>query len=153
MPDIASPLDSLVRDVELLCLDAGNTMVFLDHARLAQGCGRAGFLTTGEALRVAEGEAKLALDRGALETFDWSESGLASARSWGNFVGTALRRAGLPAKAIPTLLGSLWYEHRARNLWYLVPEGMRAALLALRATGARIAVVSNSEGKLEALLE
>jgi putative hydrolase of the HAD superfamily len=37
------------------------------------------------------------------------------------------------------------------NLWSLVPEGLGAALDAARARGVKVAIVSNSEGMLDAL--
>jgi FMN phosphatase YigB (HAD superfamily) len=150
--DIDRSLASLVRDVDLLCLDAGNTVVFLDHARLARACVEAGFDTTAEALVAAEGQAKLALDRGALLECAWSEAAVASAQGWGRVVGTIVRRAGLPLDRVPAMLDALWLQHRALNLWCLVPEGLPAALDRVRALGVRVAVVSNSEGMLEQLL-
>ena len=35
MTEAAAVPNELVRDVDLLCLDAGNTVIFLDHERLA----------------------------------------------------------------------------------------------------------------------
>ena len=55
---------ALVRDVDLLCLDAGNTVVFLDHERLARACVSEGFTTTPDALLKAEGDMKRALEQG-----------------------------------------------------------------------------------------
>ncbi len=145
---------ALVRDVDLLCLDAGNTVVFLDHVRLARVFGAAGFETTSGALDAAEGETKIALDAAAhAAPFDWSESHVASARSWGQYVGTMALRAGLESARVPALLEAVWPEHRAKNLWYVVPEGLTEALDVVRASGVAVAVVSNSEGQLERLLD
>jgi HAD superfamily hydrolase (TIGR01509 family) len=44
-------------------------------------------------------------------------------------------------------------EHLARNVWCRVGVGVDAALTRLRAAGFRLAVVSNSEGTVEAMLE
>jgi HAD superfamily hydrolase (TIGR01509 family) len=144
--------ESLVDDVDLLCLDAGNTVIFLDYARVARALEGAGFSTTAEALNVAEGATKVALDRGELEHFDWSESRLPSPRSWGRYVGTMVRRAGVEARRVPGVLDVLWAQHRRRNFWHLVPDGLPAALAAVRASGVRVAIVSNSEGRLAGLL-
>lgn len=151
MPDIDSTL-ALFRDVDLLCLDAGNTVVFFDHARVAAACTMAGFPTSADALVVAEGQAKIALDQGALLDRGWSESHAPSARSWGRFIGTMIHRAGLDAGRVPAMLDVLWPQHRAMNFWSLVPDGLAAALDAARARGVRVAVVSNSEGTLARLL-
>src|SRR5262249_24584105 len=57
MPMLRSvALATFVRDADLLCLDAGNTVVLLDHARLARIVEGHGFATTAEALVRAEGE-------------------------------------------------------------------------------------------------
>ena len=146
------PPTSLVRDVDLLCLDAGNTIVFLDHALVARACAEAGFATTAAALNEAEGRAKIALDRGELDSFAWSESHVPAPRSWGRYVGTMVRKAGLDPRSVPALLEVLWLRHRVSNFWHLVPDGLLPALAAARARGVRVAVVSNSEGKLEGLL-
>ena len=142
---------ALVEGVELLCLDAGNTVIFLDHARLARACARHGFDAGLEALVVAEGGAKVALESGEALDVGWS-SGVAGARSWGLVVGTMLNRAGLPSAGVARVLDALWAEHRARNFWCRVPPGLGAALARARAAGVRVAVVSNSEGTLESVL-
>lgn len=145
-------LATLVRDVELLCLDAGNTVVFLDHARLARLAGEHGFATTAEALVRAEGEAKVALEEKREHHVTWSCAHVKAARGWAATVGTMLHAAGLPLDRVPAMLDALWPEHAARNLWSLVPEGLVEALTAARAAGVRVAIVSNSEGQLEPLL-
>jgi len=144
---------SLVRDVDLLCLDAGNTIVFLDHDRLARACGREGFVTTTDALVRAEGEMKHAMERGEGVDVVWAQSHVGSAGSWGRVIGTMLLAAGLPREHLPRLLDTLWSEHRALNFWSLLVEGLVPALGRLRALGVPVAIVSNSEGKIEELLD
>ena len=144
-------LAMLVGDVDLLCLDAGNTVVFFDHARLASLAARAGFATTAGALVVAEGEAKLALERGETTDVAWSGAAAPAARGWAATVGSILTFAGAPRESLPRLLDALWPEHVRRNLWSLVPAGLVEALGRARARGAKVAVVSNSEGMLEGL--
>jgi putative hydrolase of the HAD superfamily len=152
-PDMDPTLDPLLADVDLLCLDAGNTVVFFDHARLAHACRLAGHSTTVAALVAAEGKTKVALDQGRLHECSWSHSHVASARGWGKVMATMVLRAGLAAEQIPSLLDTLWPAHLARNLWSLVPDGLTAALDRVRAGGVRVAIVSNSEGKLTEQLE
>jgi len=145
-------LATLVSDVELLCLDAGNTVVFLDHTRLARIAGEHGFATTADALVRAEGEAKVALEEKREHHVAWSRAHVQAARGWAAWFATLLHAAGLPLDRVPAMLDAMWPEHASRNLWSLVPEGLVDALAAVRATGVRVAVVSNSEGKLEPLL-
>jgi putative hydrolase of the HAD superfamily len=144
---------ALVQDVDLLCLDAGNTVVFLDHARVARACTSRGFPVSAATLNRAEGETKLALECAEALTVTWSESHRPAARGWGQTLGTMLARAGLPVDRVQGMLDALWPDHCALNYWSLVPEGLGAALERARATGIRVAVISNSEGTLEALFE
>jgi HAD superfamily hydrolase (TIGR01509 family) len=144
---------TLVDGVDLLSLDAGNTVVFLDHARLAHACTRQGFFTTADALIDAEGHAKRAHERGELIDFSWEKGTVPAARGWASTVGTMLAAAGLAREDVPRALDALWLEHCARNFWSVVPEGLVDALTRLRAAGVRVAVVSNSEGMLEQLFD
>jgi HAD superfamily hydrolase (TIGR01509 family) len=155
-PDAASgagPLAQLVRGVDLLCLDAGNTIIFFDHARLSRLAAREGFVATAEAFERAEGEAKHAQERGGAVRVAWSHAGQPGADSWAEMIATMLVCAGMPGDRVPGALDALWTEHRAHNLWSRVPPGLVDSLVALRASGARVAVVSNSEGKLEGFFE
>jgi FMN phosphatase YigB (HAD superfamily) len=151
-----SDLASLVRGVELLCLDAGNTIVFLDHARVAAICADAGrdasFATTAEAVR-AEGEAKYAHEQGTLRDFAWGHAGFAPARGWAQIVGATLVFAGLAPERAAAMLDVLWAHHCKRNLWSLGPEGLVAGLAEARSAGVPVAVVSNSEGTLASLFD
>lgn len=145
--------ETLVRDVDLLCLDAGNTVVFLDHGRVARACSREGFDTTAADSVRAEGEMKLALERGDGLDVNWSHSEVPSARGWATVVGTMLHAAGLEKDRLGSVVDALWSEHRALNFWSIVAEGLVPALHRVRARGVPIAVVSNSEGKLEELFD
>src|SRR5579859_4199429 len=149
----AAALASLVRDVDLLCLDAGNTVVFLDHPRLARLCKALGFPTDAARLIRADGEMKAALERGEQTFVSWSHADRPAARGWGTTMATILARAGAPASRLPDLLEGLWPDHCERNIWSLVPPGLIPALEDLRAAGVRVAIVSNSEGMLERLFD
>jgi HAD superfamily hydrolase (TIGR01509 family) len=144
---------ALIREVDLLCLDAGNTVVFLEHARLAASCARHGFATSAETLVLAEGHAKVAIECGEVVDVAWSQAHVPGGRGWGHVVGTMLQRAGLPLLRVPGLLDALWPAHRARNFWSVVPAGLPESLARARARGVRVAVISNSEGFLEEILE
>ena len=61
---------SLVRDVDLLCLDAGNTVIFLDHARLAELVTGAGHRVVADVLIRTEGEAYFHDERGTHGTYE-----------------------------------------------------------------------------------
>jgi putative hydrolase of the HAD superfamily len=142
----------LVRDVELLCLDAGNTVVFLDHARLARLASALGFHAEERTLVRAEGEAKRALADRTFVDVAWAARAEPGALGWGRVIATLLARAGADERALPRMLEALWGEHRRFNLWSRVPDGLRAALGRARGAGVKVAVVSNSEGRLLELL-
>lgn len=142
----------LTADIDLLCLDAGNTVVFLDHARLARLLAEhAGVDVRPSSLVRAEGDAKRLAETGGLVDVAWARRDRPGARAWGKMVATILVQAGLPAARAVALLEHAWREHERRNLWCEVPEGLGEALDAARATGAKVAIVSNSEGMLERL--
>lgn len=143
----------LVRDVDLLCLDAGNTIVFLDHARLARLCVAHGAPVETAALVRAEGGAKRAMEDGtSVVPGAWSNAQAPGARGWATYLATMVVRAGIDATRVPALLEAAWEAHVTHNLWSLVPEGLADALGRVRRAGVKVAVVSNSEGRLEALL-
>jgi putative hydrolase of the HAD superfamily len=143
-------LESLVRDVGLLSLDAGNTVIFLDHDRLARLLGRAGYDVTPEALAIAEGEAKRRLEDDSILKPEWAQRS-AAAVGWGNVTATMCCHVGVPFARVGPLLDSLWDEHVRFNLYSRVPDGLGAALDAIRAAGVKVVVVSNSEGMLDGL--
>jgi HAD superfamily hydrolase (TIGR01509 family) len=137
---------ALVRDVDLLCLDAGNTVIFLDHARLADLVAEVGHAVTAEVLVRTEGEAKRLAESGGLVDVAWT-----CAIAWGKMVGTIATCAGLDPSRVPALLDAAWVVHEAKNLWCKVPEGLGDALDAVRARGVKVAIISNSEGMLDRL--
>jgi putative hydrolase of the HAD superfamily len=141
----------LEEDVDLLCLDAGNTVIFLDHARLAEIVRRFGAGASVDELVRAEGEQKRRAESGGLVDVAWSSRELPGAAQWGRTVATIATCAGLAHERVPALLDDAWRVHTARNLWCRVPEGLGDALDAVRATGTKTAIVSNSEGMLDGL--
>lgn len=145
---------SLYEGVELLSLDAGNTVIFLDHARLEAIARAAGYDVRAEELVVHEGEAKRALSgSGAIVLVAWSHAGLPGAAGWGAMLATVFARAGVPVAELPALLDRLWASHVEHNLYSKVPDGFAEAMALVRARGVKVAVVSNSEGMLEALFD
>jgi putative hydrolase of the HAD superfamily len=149
----AGVASALVRDVDLLCLDAGNTVIFLDHARLAALVRQLGLDVEAADLVRTEGEAKVLAETGGLLDVPWHDRDRPGAVGWGRMVGTIAHRAGLPAAKVPALLEAAWPLHAARNLWSDVPAGLGDALSHLRARGVKVAIISNSEGMLDRLFE
>jgi HAD superfamily hydrolase (TIGR01509 family) len=134
-------------DVDLLSLDAGNTVIFLDHARLARLTG-----TSEKTLIDSEGHAKRALS--GLEPVvdvNGSFAEAPGARGWGRMLATLLAHAGISRDALPAMLDRLWASHVEHNLYSVVPAGFHGAMDRVRRAGIKVAIVSNSEGMLESL--
>jgi FMN phosphatase YigB (HAD superfamily) len=146
-------LESLVAGVELLSLDAGNTVIFLDHARLGGLLAKAGFLVSTDDLVRIEGQAKRALEDGGGVRAPWALDALPGAASWGRMIGTMMEIAGVPEARVPAMLEPIWNDHVRKNLWWLVPEGLGPALDGVRAAGVPVVIVSNSEGMLDRLFD
>jgi putative hydrolase of the HAD superfamily len=146
-------LDSLVAGVRLLSLDAGNTIIFLDHARIADLLQAEGFDVSAESLVRCEGEAKRLLEDGHGERPRWEYENAVGGVGWGRTIGTMIVQAGVAPEHVPALLAKLWRSHMELNLWWLVPDGLGPALDAIRAIGVKVVVVSNSEGMLDVLFD
>jgi HAD superfamily hydrolase (TIGR01509 family) len=149
-------LRALVENVELLCLDAGNTIIFLDHPRIARFLVERGVDTTADALVRAEGVAKRGLEGngdGELVRVAFSHQKEPGALGWGLVIGTTIALGGTPRDRLVPLLDELWADHVRKNLYSLVPPGLPASLERLRAAGVKTAVISNSEGMLKRLFD
>lgn len=141
-----------MNDVALLTLDAGNTIVFLDHDACAQIVSRVlGRAVDARALERAEGVAKKKLDDAQLlPPLDDKEI----TPAWSAFMATLVHIATeVEVARAAEATRALWAEHRRFNLWRKVPDGLVAAVGELRARGVPVAVVSNSEGQLHLLFD
>ena len=131
---------------DVLLLDAGNTLVFLDHDALALAAADAGVSVTGEALRRAEPVAKRAYEAQMHE-------GLSHEAGWLLHMQVIFETAGLDKDAAQQATTAAQRAHDDFNLWRRVPEGLPQALARAQQAGLRLGIISNSEGKLDALLK
>ena len=132
--------------IAAVTFDAGQTLVGLDHAMLAARLAERAVAVDAPALARAEGPAWRAYERAvaAREPDTWQ----------------AFMRA-LIGGAVPSLDGArvaalaawLFAEQPRRNLWRRLLPGMIELAVELRAAGVPVGVVSNSEGRLAALLD
>lgn len=133
-----------MKRLEVLLLDAGNTVVFLDMGAVAEVAADEGAPVDARRLAEVEGAAKrryeATLARGASH-----EDG------WRLYLTTLLVEAGVEAERASALVVPLRAAHDELNLWRRVPEELPAALERARAMGLRVGVVSNSEGRLPEL--
>ena len=123
--------------------DAGNTLVFLDYARLASGVGQElGLALTADALASQVPAASQAMER----------AGGSDRQRAAVFLETMFLRAGLPPERLSDLRNCLTRMHRERHLWCGVQSGSAESLARLKAAGLRLGVVSNSDGRVEQAL-
>ncbi len=137
-----APLDAVL-------FDAGGTLVHLDYDWMARIAWARGFEISAAALGRAEVASRHAIDAHARAT--GGVSGTDATRRGGYF-GNLLRAAGVPPDALSPILEDLEQANRHSNLWRVPLEQALATLQALRANGLRTAVVSNADGRAEALL-
>jgi methylmalonyl-CoA mutase, C-terminal domain len=137
---IPSPLSGL----RAVLFDAGNTLVFLDYDRMAQGVGSAlGLALTGEALAARAPEAAAAMERSA-----GTDQERAAA-----YLEALFRFGGVPVDRMGEVRDCLGRMHAERHLWCSVQDRTRESLGRLRAAGLRLGIVSNSDGRVDQALE
>ncbi|MCO4762759.1 MAG: HAD-IA family hydrolase [Myxococcales bacterium] len=122
-----------------LLLDAGNTLVYLDHSAVARLTG-----LSRSRLESGEGVAKRAYE-------SFLATGADHADGWFAFMAALLTAAGAVGDVAP-LVARVRADHDRRNLWCRVPDGLHDALVQLRDAGWRLGVVSNSEGRVRDIL-
>jgi putative hydrolase of the HAD superfamily len=128
-----------------LLLDAGDTLLFVDHAAFA-----AALAAQGVHVEIARLERSMPVAKRAYQT--------AVARSqrhedgWSVLVQAWLIDVGIAPERAAQLLAPLRAVHDACYFWRTPPSGLAAALTKARSAGLRLAVVSNSEGKIESML-
>jgi putative hydrolase of the HAD superfamily len=136
-------------DIDAVLFDAGGTLVTLDYPFIADLAQRRGARLLVSALPQADGRARLAMDR-LMEADRRGESRDEGRRS-AYFI-TLLREAGVAQALLEELAGALEQAHREDNLWRLPQPGVHQALDGLRRRGLRTGVVSNADGRIEAIL-
>ena len=124
--------------------DVGNTLLGLDHERIAPAVARAlGRPLTADALRAASPRAALAMEEGRSSD---QERAL-------RYLRLLFEYAGVPAADMPQVEQVLWTLHAERNLWSGIDPRTPVALGKLQAQGARLGVVSNSDGRVQEALD
>jgi putative hydrolase of the HAD superfamily len=123
--------------------DAGNTLLFLDYVRMAEGVGAAlGVPLTGQELAAGAPAAARAME--APRGTDRERAGV--------YFDALFRHAGVPADRLAEVRERLTAMHAEHHLWCGIAEGTLDALTRLRRAGLRLGVVSNSDGRVEEAL-
>lgn len=124
--------------------DAGGTLLFLDHARIAERLSAVcGARLTQARLDAAAPGAALALEQAA------GTDGERAAR----YLEVLCLSAGLPASRWLEARAELYRMHRERHLWSAGDPRTAPALARLREHGLLLGVVSNSDGRVEDALQ
>ena len=127
--------------------DAGNTLIWLDHPFIVDVLREHGVETTAERLLEAEYASKLLMD-------ELARQGNTDERTRAKvYFAEMFRHAGAPESAFPALAQRMFARHAERNLWGTVHERTGDTLEELRRRGYRLGVISNADGRVEALLE
>jgi putative hydrolase of the HAD superfamily len=134
-------------------IDVGFTLTFCDGDRIAASAAVAGITADPSALHRVESLLRAELKESigtAIKPHD------PAGKAWGEtFFRRMLELAA--GQADPDVLDRaaeiVWRDHLGRNIWCRVGSGVKEAVARLRAGGFRLAVVSNSEGTVEAMLE
>jgi len=133
-----------VLPLRAVLFDAGNTLLFLDHDRMAAAVGAAlGVPLTGARLAAASRTAARAMEQGRNTDRERTASYLEAL-----FLG-----AGIPAGRLDEVRACLARLHGERHLWSGIAEDAHDALGRLRDAGLRLGVVSNSDGRVDEALE
>ena len=129
-----------------LFLDAGDTLIFLSGSAVSEVLAVHGETLSAEAiqgaLHVAKRHYQEHLVRGSSHEDGWSV-----------LVRRLVIEAGLSTERAAALLPALREAHMAFNFWRRVPDDLPAALQRALDAGVRLGIISNSEGKLESVLE
>lgn len=134
--------------MKAVLFDAGNTLIYLDHERMAAEVGAAlGLPITAAALDRSVGGATRAVE---------ADGGVAAGRSDRErarvYLEALFAGAGVPADRMEEVARTLRRLHAEWHLWCRTMPGTAEALDRLRAAGLRLAVVSNSDGRVEEAL-
>jgi len=127
---------------DAVLFDAGNTLVHLDHARVAAIAG--GGLDEASVWR---GDRAARTDPDLLGRLAGNHLS-----AWRAYMEYTLLAAGMSPEEAPQAVARLFEAHLRQNLWRRVPPDVIPTLRRLRSAGLRVGVISNAEGTVEALL-
>jgi putative hydrolase of the HAD superfamily len=134
--------------VEAILFDAGNTLVYVDPARLTILLREAGADTDEEKIRRAEITARRRLHEVISEGHVGTEPEV-----WREYFADLFSASGVPPEGMERAGRGLRETHGREHLWTYVVPGTAETLLALSDRGYRLAVISNADGRVESVLE
>ncbi|HEU4562220.1 MAG TPA: HAD-IA family hydrolase [Longimicrobium sp.] len=134
--------------MKAVIFDVGNTLLWLDHPFVLEVLREHGIESNEDDLLAAQYGAKLLMD----ELVRRGDAGDDASRGR-IFFSEVFRQLGVPAEAFPVITRRLFTRHAERNLWCSLQEGTHDVLHELKRRGYRLAVISNADGRVEALLD
>jgi HAD superfamily hydrolase (TIGR01509 family) len=134
--------------VEAVVFDLGGTCLELDHARIAEAVAARGKAPAADWVGRAEraGRARLA------EIVAQGGDDSTNHGHWQAFLFAMLEEAGAAEADHPAIFAELRAFHQRHHLWNRVMPGIPETLRTLAGRGYRVAALSNSDGRAEALL-
>jgi HAD superfamily hydrolase (TIGR01549 family) len=130
-------------ELPVVTFDAGQTLIDLDLDFLVRRLAERGVIVEPAALAAAV--------PAAWQRYDQLVDP-AGGHPWRELMAALLRGAGVAAAQVAPLVDWLWDEQPRANLWRAQVPGMASLARELAARGVRVAVLSNSEGRLAELL-
>jgi putative hydrolase of the HAD superfamily len=131
--------------VEAVLFDLGGTCLEIDHARIAAALAGRGVTPAPDWVSRAERAGRERLEQ-------LLAAGADPDAQWRGFFDALLESAGAPLAIVPDVFAELADFHRRHHLWNRVLPGIPETLRALAGRGYRVAAISNSDGRAEALL-
>lgn len=135
-------------EVSAVLFDAGNTLVSLDPRELAEIFRTVGGETDLLRIREEELEARRVLHQAITDGHIGTEPEV-----WHQYFVALFEACGVPEGSMEEAGRELRSRHRDRHLWTQVQEGAHEVLDRLGRDGYRLAVISNADGRIQALLE
>jgi HAD superfamily hydrolase (TIGR01509 family) len=134
--------------VTTILFDAGGTLVYLDYAFLARELRRAGVAAAPHAIRLAEYAARAAVDRRVQGTVDDTDDTRRRP-----YFAALLDHLGVESSLAGVLVERFDAVHKQDNLWRKMLPSTPAVLTELRKSGFTLGVISNSDGRIGAILQ
>lgn len=133
--------------MKAVIFDVGNTLLWLDHAFIVGVLREHGVETTADELIAAEYAARLLLDE-----LVRSGNGGNDASRGRIYFAEIFSQLGMADEHFSPVARRLFARHAQRNLWCSVRERTAETLDELKRRGYRLGVISNSDGRAEAVL-
>lgn len=130
--------------IKALFFDAGNTLIFLDYEFIREAISKLGLTVSLEQILKAECRAREEIDQIMLSP----EKGTNRSRAFRYFE-VMLKEVGVKEQKIDQVAEILKQQDKTTGLWIKVRPGTHNTLNELKSSGLTLAVISNSDGRIE----